>query len=292
MTFLSNGSKPWAVLAAAMVLGPGVAIAQRSTPVTLVNQLQVEVSALPVAGVEPLEVYFHAAIAGGTAPYTYAWDFGDGGASSVPAPLYAYLGAGTYKAILKVTDADGNEVLGVVQVAVEADRVPDADVSAIPAQGIEPLTVQLAPVVTGGNPPFSYAWTVDGSPYSSQESPSVSFPVTATHTIGLEVTDADGDVALAQGFVEVLEDRPVVLMPVASDIGGPAPLTVQFDPGLIDGNPPVSFYWEFGEGTSSPLANPTFLFRDPGVYLVSVQATDANGDQQTATIAINVTAPP
>lgn len=67
----------------------------------------VSFSGVPLSGEVPLAVIFTPTINGGVAPYTYAWDFGDGGTSTSSAPTHAYLAAGTYDVTLVVTDANG-----------------------------------------------------------------------------------------------------------------------------------------------------------------------------------------
>jgi PKD repeat protein len=56
------------------------------------------------------EVTFTAYVAGGAAPYTYAWNFGNGDTSTEENPVYTYPEAGTYTVELCVTDADSDEV--------------------------------------------------------------------------------------------------------------------------------------------------------------------------------------
>jgi len=51
---------------------------------------------------------FEARIAGGFAPYSYEWDFGDGETSTAEFPSHAYKRAGSYSVSLKVTDDKGN----------------------------------------------------------------------------------------------------------------------------------------------------------------------------------------
>ncbi|MFC1966702.1 DUF4349 domain-containing protein [Chloroflexota bacterium] len=47
-------------------------------------------------------------IAGGFAPYSYEWDFGDGNTSTLSAPVHTYKASGSYTVSLKVTDDRGN----------------------------------------------------------------------------------------------------------------------------------------------------------------------------------------
>jgi PKD repeat protein len=52
-------------------------------------------------------IQFTADIAGGFAPYSYLWDFGDGKTSVEKSPAHAFADAGTYSVTLKVADDKG-----------------------------------------------------------------------------------------------------------------------------------------------------------------------------------------
>jgi len=61
----------------------------------------------PNSGKPPLSVNFTANVTGGTKPYIYDWDFGDGTASSVSQnPPHTYSEAGTYSVAFTVRDAN------------------------------------------------------------------------------------------------------------------------------------------------------------------------------------------
>lgn len=55
-------------------------------------------------------VRFSSQVAGGFAPYSYEWDFGDGNTSTSTVPDHAYKSPGSYTVSLKVTDDRGNTV--------------------------------------------------------------------------------------------------------------------------------------------------------------------------------------
>jgi len=54
------------------------------------------------------KVRFESRVAGGFAPYSYEWDFGDGETDTSEFPTHAYKTAGSYTVSLKVTDDRGN----------------------------------------------------------------------------------------------------------------------------------------------------------------------------------------
>lgn len=63
-------------------------------------------------------------LSGGAAPFTYAWDFGDGSTSSEAAPTYTYETAGTYTLSFMVTDSAGASVEVTDSVTVTEYAVP------------------------------------------------------------------------------------------------------------------------------------------------------------------------
>src|SRR5262249_56543352 len=67
--------------------------------------LSATASAAPTTGNAPLTVAFTGSATGGTAPYSFSWNFGDGSpASTLQNPSHTYSTAGTYTATLTVTD--------------------------------------------------------------------------------------------------------------------------------------------------------------------------------------------
>jgi PKD repeat protein len=93
---------------------------------------------------------------------------------------------------------------------------------------------------------------------------------------------------------------PPVYPPVASTTGttpttGAAPLTVNFSSAASTATNAgaLRYLWNFGDNTAtSDLANPSHLYSAPGNYTATLTVIDALGLINTATVVINVTAPP
>ena len=71
------------------------------------SSLNVSIAASATTGDAPLAVNFTSTPSGGVPPYSYAWAFGDGAASSTQNPSHSYTVAGNYSANLTVTDSVG-----------------------------------------------------------------------------------------------------------------------------------------------------------------------------------------
>ncbi|HNQ78121.1 MAG TPA: PKD domain-containing protein [Acidobacteriota bacterium] len=56
----------------------------------------------------PLTVTFSCSASGGTAPYSYLWDFGDGASSTEANTTHIYNSVGTFTAKVIVADFNGN----------------------------------------------------------------------------------------------------------------------------------------------------------------------------------------
>ncbi len=94
-------------------------------------------------------------------------------------------------------------------------------------------------------------------------------------------------------------NRQPAAVATADKTYGPGPLTVQFT-GSASTDPegkPLTYEWNFGDGTTSTLANPSRIFTAatgaPAKYAVSLKVTDDQGitDEATLVISVNNTPP-
>ncbi|NIR49310.1 PKD domain-containing protein, partial [candidate division KSB1 bacterium] len=74
------------------------------------------------SGTAPLEVAFSAIISGGTPPYIFSWDFGDGSGSNATSPTHVYLDAGEFSVNLSITDNTGQQVSASKTITVQEAR--------------------------------------------------------------------------------------------------------------------------------------------------------------------------
>jgi PKD repeat protein len=150
--------------------------------------------AVPTSGFAPLTVLFSGSAAGGVAPYSYAWQFGDGSASATgPSPSHTYTSPGWYNATLLATGGDASNASARVPVHVLAPlgvTIAAALGATYCAAGSPVAPVNLTSQVTGGSGSPTYAWTI-GASTSTVANPEATVPAGPTN-VSLVVTDPSG----------------------------------------------------------------------------------------------------
>lgn len=247
--------------------------------------MSIEIVASTTSGYAPLEVEFYVNIYGGHGPpYTYAWDFGDGGTASVYNPTHTFIEDGYFNVSLTVTDA-GDTYYDSENITVSAFAI--GDVSASPDSGTIPQLVTFSVgSVYGGEAPISYHWNYgDGTSGSSN-----THTYTSAGSFSVSVTATDDAARTAGGGTSVYMSLPSGPMATisADSTYGFAPLEVNFSTSPT-GAGPFTYAWDFGDGTgTSTLQNPTYTYASPGYYTAYLTVYDvysqSGGDDQYITV--------
>jgi PKD repeat protein len=218
-----------------------------------------------------VHITFTGSASGGTPPYSYSWDFGDGASSSLQNPTHAYSSVGTYTAILTVTDSAGRTAQDNAQATVAS---PIVAVANGPYSGNNNIPIAFTGSASGGTPPYSYSWDFGDGASSSLQNPTHAYSNVGTYTAILTVTDSAG--RTAQDNAQVTIAPQLIAIP-----GGPyytlANYPVSFSGSASGGTPPYSYSWDFGDGASSPLQNPSHSYSNTGTYTAILTVTDSAG---------------
>jgi len=233
-------------------------------------------------GTEPV-ANFSVGSTSGCSPYTASftnlstnysqstWNFGDGGTSQQNNPSYTYINAGTYPVTLTCRNA-----FGCVSTLEKSNLVnvtaPQALFGADTRSGCPPLLVTFTNSSFGGNP--TYSWDFGDGSTSSQAAPVHTFNSVGNYTVTLTVTDSSGctSTLVKQAYIQVTDPSAGYITPPTTT--GCAPYTTSFTDGTAGA---VAWLWNFGDGTTSTLQNPTHTYTTAGFYTVSLSAQSANG---------------
>ncbi len=223
---------------------------------------------------------------------SYHWDFADGTSANTANPSKSYSVAGTYVAVLTVTDNAGGTATASVEVTITPNAAPTAVASGTPTTGTEPLLVQFSSagsVDTDGTI-ASYAWDFGDGGSSTSANPSRLFTAPGTYEAELTVTDDFGVTDTATVTVVVIPNQVPTAAINASPQSGPRPLAVSFD-GTSSSDPEgtnLTYAWDFGDGGVGTGATPSHTYA-VGSYTATLVVTDAGGKVSTpASIAITV----
>ena len=171
--------------------------------------------------------------------------------------------------------------------AAAATTVPLPIFSASPTSGAEPLEVTFTDESTGS--PGSWSWDFGDGNTSTLENPTNTYVTDGTYSVMLTETNSLGtNTTTETGYIVVGAAAPVASFS-ATPTEGSAPLTVQFSD--TSTNTPISWVWNFGDGSSSSVQDPVHTYSTPGDYTVTLIATNAAGSNvATETDLVSVTA--
>jgi PKD repeat protein len=208
------------------------------------------------------------------------WDFGDTNTSTLQNPVHNYTVAGDFTVSLTVTNVDGSDsTTDVVKVSV-----PTADIGgpAFGYFGCGPLDVNFVDSSSSLNStPSSWFWEFGDGGTSTLQNPSYTYQTPGIYTTSLTVTDANGCVD-----TDTIINHTQVIGPNVSfttnQISNQAPSDVDFTDTTIFGAPIVNWTWDFDDGNSSNIQNPSNTYTTQGEYNPTVTITDIDGCSRTA----------
>jgi PKD repeat protein len=168
-------------------------------------------------------------------------------------------------------------VLLLIAWVIPVSAIPNADFIGTPLTGPKPLNVQFTDASTG-NGTLTYAWNFGDGNTSILKDPSHTYYTVGSYTVNLTVTDVDGpdnsSTKTQPGYITVNEAPPVAAFS-GTPTSGPKPLNVQFtdaSTGVI-----ATYSWNFGDGNTSILKDPSHTYYTVGSYTVNLTVTGPGG---------------
>ena len=254
----------------------------------LVSRPEVSFSANPPIGCSPLQVLFtdNSVNTPIVPTISRAWTFGDGGTASnnVATVNHTYTVPGNYTVKLIVEDAQ-NCIDSLIQSNFVSVHKPRALYTASDDSVCVNGPVLFVSTSFAATVPLRHDWDFgDGRPDTGR-TPIHRFTSKGKYAVRLVVTDAVGctDTLILPDSIYV--DGPTAAFTMSDSLGFCPSLPVIF---TNHSSLPSTYLWDFGTGSPVIVTDPTFTFNGPGVYPVSLVATDVNGCTDTARDTVRI----
>ena len=224
----------------------------------------------------------------GSTPNVF-WDFGDGNTSTQPNPINAYSDSGAYQVMFIAIDSTTCNIADTAFFNVEIIQAPTFNASfTLPT--IPPCTDPDSVVVNAsftGTGLDSLVWNMDdGTIIIDSTSISHSYTNEGIYNISVSAWGFCGnDTTIYQTFnFNTDSSLAVAYAPQDTILCTTAPFSIAFS---SYGTNPTQL-WDFGDGNSSTVANPTHVFADTGSYVVTYIAIDSSSCNISDTAVFNV----
>lgn len=212
----------------------------------------------------------------------HLWNFGDGNTSVQGSPWHTYTNPGQYNVQLIVTGPGGckdtsTQLVTVYPRPVSSFTMPPP--CGLTGQVTNTSNILPPGVITG------YQWTLGNGQTSTSQNPNFNYISPGNYNVTLTVTSANGCSSTSTQQITRYS------IPVASFT---APQTCHGNPvqftntSTITGGGQMVYNWNFGNGQTSALQNPSINYTNPGQYTVTLIATGPGGCSDTAIQVVNV----
>ena len=282
------GSMPWRTVVALflMTLSTSFLSAQNDCPgVDVAFDWEIDPNA-------PLTYYFHDQSIGNTnLNLSYFWEFSDGTVSDNPNPVHIFPGPGSYHVCLTIKVITPNGVICEEKlcqtILIGGGGCPGITVDFDWNFGIaDPFTLFFTDKsLLVNSQPNSWHWDFDDGTTSNDQNPAHTFPGNGTYNVCLTVvtTDPTTGELCEETYCQTIEllgnDCPGIMVDFEWEFGANNPYKVFFENLTTQvNNLPVSYHWDFGDGTSSSEKNPDHLYPGDGMYTVCLTVTSVSPD--------------
>ncbi|MDH5545058.1 MAG: PKD domain-containing protein [Gammaproteobacteria bacterium] len=207
--------------------------------------------------------------------FTYSWDFGDGSSSTEPHPTHTYSQRGIFEVTLVVNDGNEDSLPALTSVVVGSNLSPIAHAGG-PYTGFAQQNIAFDGSQSSDQDgdALSYLWDFGDGSNGFGIFPSHTYAAPGNYIVTLVVHDGFDTSAPATASVSVENQAPVAVIDAPSR--GAANIPIHFsassshDPDLQT----LTYSWDFGDGQSLSLENPSHEFSSTGLFTVTLTVSD------------------
>ncbi len=225
------------------------------------------IGGLPYKGCVPFSLRFVPNITSPEPITSYQWDFGDNTISSAANPLHNYNVTGTYNVTLIILTASGCTDTFALPQAIMIGTKPNVNFTASPLSGCASQIFNFTNTSVG--PTTAWFWSFGDTTFANNQNPIHSFNDTGYFTISL--------VAENNGCIDSIKKvNYIYIKPPVADFVVRNYCDTPFLKRFVDRSKgAVTYLWDFGDGTTSTLKNPSHTYAGPGAYLVTLRVDNS-----------------
>lgn len=221
------------------------------------------------------DVYFQDYSTASSGITSWNWNFGDGTTGSTQYPIHTYGSNGTYTTTLTIGTSTGctSTTTQTVQVTnCGTGSGCSSDFVATPTGA--PNTFSFTNLASGYS---SFMWYFHDGTTSTATNPTKTYAGPGSYFVALILFDANAQFCDSTVQVVSIAGNPSncqALFQMYPDTSG----YVQF---LDSSMNAVSWFWDFGDGTTSTNQHPSHIYANPGPYAICLTITDGTGCSDT-----------
>lgn len=244
------------------------------------GQLAANFSGSPLSGCVPLVVNFTDQSTGN--PTQWRWDLGNGTISFIQNPSGTYFIPGTYNVKLVIQNAAGTKDSIIKNQYINVYALPTVDFSATPTTGCFPLPVQFTDAtIPGSGVISSWLWDFGDGNTGNTQNPSHVYTAGGNYNVTLQVLNSFGCIkTLTKTNYIQINTGVVAGFSNTQPTNCSPPNTINFT-NTTTGSGTISYQWNFGDGGTSTLPNPSHVYTSTGSFTVTLIATSTTGCTDT-----------
>ncbi|HEV7570250.1 MAG TPA: PKD domain-containing protein [Thermoanaerobaculia bacterium] len=211
-----------------------------------------------------------------TGATSWSWNFGDGGTSTLQNPAHIYNAPGTYT--IQLT-ANGQSFASRV---ISVSSGIAADFAFSPLNPTTQTNINFSDRSSGNI--TSWFWNFGDGTSSTVPNPVKRYSSGGNYPVTLTVSTSTGLQSAISHTVSVTTATPAAPPVSAAFAISPSTATVRANVAFTDQSTgsPASWFWNFGDGSSSNAQNPTHAYATQGSYGVSLTVSNATSSSSAS----------
>jgi len=140
----------------------------------------------------------------------------------------------------------------------------------------QPSAINTTPTPTGSTLPSADPSATNKPTATNQPTTGTASPTSG----GTDPSSSPDNVVPTQNGSDTSKGQTPIASFTSSDTKGQAPATISFTD--LSTNSPTSWYWDFGDGSTSDQGSPTHTYNKAGTYTVTLEVTNPAGSNSTS----------